>query len=369
MRVDPEAMEGFRMRGLERRIPWRVARLSLLSLVALLGMAAPAFAATFHVQVGGGVPGVPAGDLQAFYPQRTWVNVGDSVQFDINSPHTVTFPVKGQPEPALAQPLSPLTMYPPQMDAANQPFWFGGKVPELGFNPLVFLPSGGNTYDGSQVTGSGFTPPPAVPPPFTLTFTKVGAFKYACGLHPNMRGSIHVRAKGNPVPSAASQAMLGHEQMESDIEAAQARAHTVSELQGGRTVLAGSGARDYSLLGFYPSSVTVHVGQPVTFKMGGREEVHTVTFGPDPGPMNGPPPDLLLNPLAVLSSDPGSPPGPLAISPTIHGNGFASSGFLFDPTTVPNRPRSWTVTFTQIGNYSYFCQIHDFMTGTVTVKA
>ena len=140
-------------------------------------------------------------------------------------------------------------------------------------------------------------------------------------------------------------------------------------------MLAGSGARDFSLLAFYPSQVDVKVGQRVTFRMGGREEVHTVTFGDDPvvAPIDmnlfGPPPGLVVNPLGLLPSDPGSPPAPLSVSLTSHGNGYANSGFLFDPGTVPNQPNKFSVVFTQPGTYNFECLIHDFMKGTVTVHA
>ena len=41
------------------------------------------------------------------------------------------------------------------IDAAGSPFWFNNLVPNLGFNPALFAPSGGNTYNGSKACDSG----------------------------------------------------------------------------------------------------------------------------------------------------------------------------------------------------------------------
>src|SRR5262249_41182651 len=79
----------------------------------------------------------------------TWVNLTN------NEPHTVTFPVAGQPLPP---------------DVANNPF-----------SP----PSGGSTYDGSVVTNSGpFGSAVGFPTnTYSLKFTKAGSFVYYCLFH------------------------------------------------------------------------------------------------------------------------------------------------------------------------------------------
>ena len=81
----------------------------------------------------------------------TWVDQTN------NEPHTVTFPVAGQPLP------------PP---IANNPF-----------SP----PAGGSTYDGSTLTNSGpFGTAVGFPPnSYSLTFTKAGTFTYYCLFHDN----------------------------------------------------------------------------------------------------------------------------------------------------------------------------------------
>jgi plastocyanin len=74
----------------------------------------------------------------------TWVNQSN------NEPHTVTFPVAGQPLP-----------------------------PAIAGNPFS-PPSGGSTYDGSTLTNSGpFFPAQS----YSLTFTKPGTYMYFCLFH------------------------------------------------------------------------------------------------------------------------------------------------------------------------------------------
>jgi plastocyanin len=65
--------------------------------------------------------------------------------------------------------------------------------PILAFNPLVALPSGGQTYDGTGFVSSGLlTPTGPQVPSYKLTFTKAGSYPYVCLLHPHMHGTITV---------------------------------------------------------------------------------------------------------------------------------------------------------------------------------
>lgn len=85
----------------------------------------------------------------------TWTNLAN------NAPHTVTFPLAGQPLPVL---------------------------PGDPFTP----PMGGSTYDGSQVTNSGVM---MGGQSYSLTFTKAGTYVYYCLFHDTegMSGTIVVQ--------------------------------------------------------------------------------------------------------------------------------------------------------------------------------
>lgn len=85
----------------------------------------------------------------------TWTNQSN------NAPHTITFPIAGQPLPAL---------------------------PGDPFTPAM----GGPTYDGTQVTNSGVLFPGQS---YSLTFTKAGTYVYYCLFHDGegMQGTIVVQ--------------------------------------------------------------------------------------------------------------------------------------------------------------------------------
>ena len=90
------------------------------------------------------------------------ISVGTTVTWtslDFTDPHTVTFPIDGQPLP----PLDP-------------------------FSP----PIGGSTYDGTQLTNSGVL---NEGDSYSLTFTKAGTFKYYCIFHEeqHMIGTVIVK--------------------------------------------------------------------------------------------------------------------------------------------------------------------------------
>ncbi|HEU4762569.1 MAG TPA: plastocyanin/azurin family copper-binding protein, partial [Gemmatimonadales bacterium] len=91
---------------------------------------------------------------------------------------------------------------------------------------------------------------------------------------------------------------------------------------------------------FIRPSVTVHVGESVTFVNNGMAAPHTVTFGTEPA-----------NPFASTGD------------PTSFAGGDLSSGIQ-----LPGQ--SFTVTFTAAGRFDYYCALHDYMgmVGTVVVE-
>ena len=57
----------------------------------------------------------------------------------------------------------------------------------------------------------------------------------------------------------------------------------------------------------------------------------------------------------------------MAVNPTLHGNGFWNSGAL-DTVSATPLPKSASVKFDTPGTYTYYCLIHPFMRGTITVQ-
>ena len=106
-------------------------------------------------------------------------------------------------------------------------------------------------------------------------------------------------------------------------------------------IRAGDGEQGFAVNEFLPESITIRTGDTVRWVFPWMEP-HTVSFN-----YQGPP-------------DPANVTSPViwdGVSPI-------NSGLIFGS---PSAPPSFEVTFTQPGTYQYFCVIHPFMTGTVTV--
>lgn len=114
------------------------------------------------------------------------------------------------------------------------------------------------------------------------------------------------------------------------------------------SVQAGASDQNEALqaLQFYPASITIDAGDSITWKYPAGEP-HTVTFL---GPRSSPPPP----------NDP-SVPAP-AGGATYDGTAYTSSGFILGGKT-------YTLTFTKPGTYTYYCLIHGEMKGTIVVQA
>lgn len=117
----------------------------------------------------------------------------------------------------------------------------------------------------------------------------------------------------------------------------------------------------WQFMRFYPENITVNVGDKIVWKLKGSEP-HTVTF-PTPGekipslfiPENNSSLRLLLNPLAILQQG-GS---------TYNGTTLTGSGQL---DIEPNFPREYNLTFSEPGDFGYFCAFHSMMKGRVVVQ-
>ncbi len=144
-----------------------------------------------------------------FLINRVTINVGDTVVWNGKSLaagfHTVDFPAQGGSD----LPLITLTgkTVAGVNDFAGNPFWFNGQ-PQLTFNPKLFTPIGGATYNGSSRVDSGL--PLSGAKDFKLKFTKPGVYKYFCDVHYGMVGYVVVRAKGKAVPSARQDTSGAH---------------------------------------------------------------------------------------------------------------------------------------------------------------
>ncbi len=300
-------------------------------------------------------------DINAFFNKKTTINVGDAVSFQLLGFHTVDFPGRA----GGAQPLIvPGTTLATTVDAAGNPFWFDGKVPNVGLNPALFAPGKATTYNGSQRWDSGL--PLGKPHPFKLTFTKPGTYKYFCDVHPGMIGTVVVKPAGATIPTAKQDAAATVAQVTADVKAAAKVAK--AKLPANTVSLGETAPGGVELFTMFPSTLTVKAGTVVTFQMSKHSfETHTATFGPQ----------SYLNALAkgftganfpAQGVYPSDPPGTITESLTAHGNGFANVGALDNNPATKPIPSSGKIDFTQAGTYHFICLIHPFMHGTIIVK-
>jgi plastocyanin len=308
-------------------------------------------------------------DANAFFPNGVTIHAGDKVRFVPVGFHSVDLPArKGSPVPLI----SPTGQKEPVVnDAAGAPFWFSNVADVLGFTPSLLASSFGKTlaYNGGKPVLSGLPLAQKIKP-MTVRFTKAGKYVYFCNVHPGMKGTVTVKKAGAAIPSAKADRKAVKRQAGKAIAAAKKAATVKAPTNTVDVGVAGKGGVERFAM--VPSTLSVGVGQTVKFRMSARSrEVHTATFGPGAPDQ----PATYLGEIeagfnavpfdgrAVFPSD----PGPATLTPTLHGNGFWNTGAM-DHSSATALPSSMSVTFGAPGTYQYFCLVHPFMHGTITVK-
>jgi plastocyanin len=310
-------------------------------------------------------------DVNGFFPHRVTIRAGDSVRFSARGFHTVDLPGRQR---------SIIPVFAPTgqtignvADPAGVPWWFNGQ-PQVGFNAALAKPLWGSTrrYTGRSRVNSGLPVGPNVRKPFTVRFARKGTYMYLCDVHAGMKGVVKVVGKNARVPSRRADRRTLATQVRRDLRIARG---LQSKNVPAFTVDVGVGGRfGVEMLAMSPQSLSVPAGTTVRFRMTpGSLEVHTATFGPGSpeqagtflgtleATFNGPVPDQSI---IYQSENPGTT---TTISPTLHGNGFWNSGALDAAGSSP-LPESSSVKFDTPGTYTYYCLIHPFMRGTVTVQ-
>jgi plastocyanin len=305
----------------------------------------------------------------AFFPSKLTVNVGDTVSFAPAGFHTVNLPKKGAGPFSFLVPTGQKAAG--MADAAGAAFWFNGQD-QVGPNPAIFAGGGFGksvTYNGAKGIESGL--PAEKPKPMKVKFTKTGTWKVYCDIHPGMEATVKVVKKGAAVPSAKQDAAAVKKQADAAVKAGKDLAKTNP---GANTVdlgVAAKGGVEY--FGMVPSNLTVAPGTTVKFQMTkGSYEAHTASFGPGNPETE---PASYLGAIAASVESPTVDPRllypsdvtPVAVNSALHGNGFWNSGGLDVDKSSP-LPESASVKFDTAGTYTYYCLIHPFMRGTVTVQ-
>jgi plastocyanin len=323
----------------------------------------PGSPATYTVLVGLSRPNQGV-NVDAYFPDKLTVHVGDTVKFRQNAAeiHTVTFLAPSQTPPDL------LATF-PMMDPA---VW----------RPVV---PANHEYDGTAYANSGImSTDPSYSLPgqqvtrFWLKFTHAGSYQYFCIVHGMMMsGTVNVVDPSVRIPSPGQ---VRHQvrktianllkQVPAAIDAANnAIVPPVHHGDGTTTyhVNVGFMYGQIDLMSFFPGKLRLHPGDTVVWHM--TTVPHTVTFlngAPEPSllvPATWPPtsgPTVMFNP-AILG-----PSATVVAHQALNKTDMFHSGFV----PVPNATFSLTVG-NVAGPISYLCLLHDAsgMVGKLVVVA
>lgn len=348
-------------------------------MVVLLALPGAAQAATKSVNMGippkSGKAFQPLGvDVNDFFPHGVTIHKGDKVKFLPVGFHSFDFPARGGDMLPLITPTGQKIAG--ENDAAGTPFWFNGQD-QVSFNPaLVAGATFGKkvSYNGGKRVISGLPLGPDLKP-ITVTFKKKGKFTYFCNIHAGMKGVVSVKGKKAKVPSAKADRKALKRQLATALKTSKGLPKTAAPAN---TINVGAaGKHGEELFAFVPDALTVPVGSTVTFRMHPASyDIHTATAGPGDPEKD---PNSYLGQLAKKFAEEPIPPGqavyrsepPAALatlSPALHGNGFWNSGVLDASSATPQLAGENSVTFGAPGKYDFWCVIHPFMRGTVTVQ-
>jgi len=302
-----------------------------MTLLPALFVSASACADNWQLQVGAETAD-RANQALAFLPNEIWIHQGDSITwtFPTDEVHSVTFLKPGQLRPSR----------------------FVGC---LGTNSTPDF----SVVDGSDCVNSGILMNGAR---YTVVFPEPGNFKAVCLAHNDQTGTIHVLDLSTPLP---------HDQAFYDQVAERQRARLISDARNAAQVQTdpysvvagagkihgtGGGTESASAMRFMQETKVIHVGETVEWTTSEAVTNHTITFGPEPDPLNQIPPSGNV----TVDSDGARHAYINSPADAVH------SGFITqapqDRTGLAQAPLGVTrfrVTFTQPGIYPYKCVLHD----------
>ncbi len=353
---------------------------------------------------------VPAGHLWGFndfFPRSLTVHRGQTIRVAVEGFHTATFLAKGTSAQADLRANGIVTADADDID--RNP---GGQT-HTQIRVAALLPTSQTcgtaaapcSFTGAETISSGVPLGPSGPFEVTID-APVGVYTLTCRVHPGMTGTVRVAPASVAATTvtrlkAAVKAQIAADVAEGRI--AEKRASTVSKstMPNGHVhwvVNAGAASpgNHVAILEFLPRTLAVQPGDLVTWRSPAVNEPHTVTFPDDlatdqvptcEGANGGP--DTPATPLHTPPQGPfdfacgANPADEIEFAP---GNGVRH---LLDPTTVSDSglmasraaraafglPSSaafsnWTIGVAETapaGTYTFVCQIHDGMKGTLVV--
>jgi plastocyanin len=295
----------------------------------------------------------------AFFPKAVSARPGDTLVFEnrgSNDIHTVTFGVKGDRSDS-----PPLITKTVQANLAVFGPCYTTQPAGPGLLSCPTPPAKGAAapeYTGQGYWNSGQILFPAAPPeagPKTATVKlgagiPAGSYTITCLLHPFMQSTLNVVGSDaerlSPAQvSAAAEKEIGDAKTQAAGLAAPAPASTAN----GAGVTASWGNQLITVNRFSPATVSIKVGQTVTWTDVSPYMPHTISFN---APFKSPDePNAFLPTGAKSGSD--------------FAGGVAHSGMIGPKPLLP--VDSFSLRFTKAGTYPYLCLLHPGMAGTVQV--
>ena len=380
---------------------------SLVIGVAPVGAAAPPLTITADQPAA-----VPAGHnwgFNDFFPRSLTVHKGQTIQFAIEGFHTATLLPKGMSSAA-----DELTNGLPVADAEDTALNPSGQTHSQ-IRISALLPTSMTcgtaakpcSFNGASVLNSGVYLGTGAPPPFVVTINApVGTYAFHCRVHPGMSATIQV-VPGS-VKSTTPGALVSSvkHQIAADIKDAyaaekQGSAVTTATLPDGHTlwmVNAGTSSAGHhvAILEFLPGTLNVAAGDLVLWNSPATNEVHTVTFPSDlhtdqvplcedattgtdtpATPLHTPPQGPLdftcgTRPADEIEFAPGNGVHTLADPTTVSDSGLIASSSVKAAWGLPSTAAfpNWVIGVSSTatpGTYTFVCQIHAGMTGTLVV--
>ena len=392
------------------RAPRRLAVVMGALLVSALWGPASASAATSPFQVTADRPGaVPSGhnwSFNDFFPRTFSVHRDRVLAISIQGFHTATLLPKGM---TVAQDRNLHRTEKLDSDDTTRNL-NGTRKATFDFGPLqptsfsCGAASNPCPFNGTSIVSSGV---PMGPGAFYVKVTApVGTYAFLCRVHPGMSGSLTVVGAAAHATSETERRAQVVAQIRADrhdgfaAEAAASRAAVHLNANGTRTWLltAGTGTVHTAVLEMLPRNVNIRKGDTVAWRSPQINEPHTVTF-PDEqftdfapnceegGGVDSPAMPLHFPPTSPFDFGCGGPPPTrpadeielgggngvrqIANPSTISDSGILQSHALDTALHLPFAAArvQWSVRFTNAvpGTYTYICQVHFGMHGTIVV--
>jgi plastocyanin len=339
-----------------------------------------------------------------FFTRSIKVHQGDTVDFRFAVPDHL---IQLAPNEAAARQALPL--FTPDEVTAVEGNALGSGGPKIVLGPAVFLGFGGPgptcgqtpgagacSFNGSTPSDPGFATSPSSPDWFVQIDAAPGSYTYFCHLHPGMRGTLRV-VSGNADIQSQNQidrmaaAQFRRAQREAVALYDEANQVEAEQHDSGPTVYnvhVGVTSRDrhIAIHDMLPSNLSLKPGDMVRYKWQ-TNVIHTVEFAPviPFGADCGTSYAQLTDPNALPTCTSGAleinEPSAIAPFEVIGDPGSQVSGALLADTTDSGvlvgssyaqyygglGSDHWSVKAGALGAHQYFCAIHDWMTGTITV--